>query len=182
MQPIESDVLLQEPIPYRVTWKDGTKETFLLPRLGVDGLIPWLDELTKERQAVSRAIVSKMKLSAIDAHRAEKAVMLNDEAVIGDLHGPVQRPAGIRRVISASLAKTELTPERQSQVLESIMGVAHMAALLAQRLSTLFYFDNEADNLRNAEPKGGTAQSPLAQTGQSPSNESPTTGSASESP
>jgi hypothetical protein len=104
MEPIESDVLLQEPVPYRVVWKDGTKETFLLPRLGVDGLIPWLDEMTEERRAVSRAIVSKMKLNAMDAQRAEKSIQLNDVAVIGDLTGPVQRPAGMRRVIALSLA------------------------------------------------------------------------------
>ncbi len=200
MQPIEYDVLLQEPIPYRVVWKDGTKETFLLPRLGVDGLIPWLAELTEERRAVSRAVVSKMKLGAMDAMRAEKSIILNDVAVINDLVGPIQQGPGIPRVIRLSLAHANarlysrtaadgttaivdepITPQRQAQILASIMATAYVANSIAQRVSTLFYLDGEAELAREAQPappaNGGFA-GPLADPGTAPGavSESPTTG------
>ncbi len=185
MDPIESDVLLQEPVPYRVVWKDGTKETFLLPRLGVDGLIPWLDEITEERRAVSRIVVSKMKLGATDAQRAEKSIMLNDVATIGDLIGPIQRPAGIRRVITLSVEKSEIPKDKQASVIASIMGSAMVANAIAQRVSTLFYLEGEAEIARQSveppKPTGGLA-GPLAEpvsTPAAPASESPTTGLAS---
>lgn len=204
MDPIESDVLLQEPFPYRVVWKDGTKETFLLPKLGADGLIPWLDEMTEERRAVSREVFKKMKLPAIDAMRAEKAIMLNDVAIIPDLIGPVQRPAGMRRVIALSLANPDaklysrlakdatnavivnepITPERQAQLLQSIMSDANMATYVSQSVSTLFYRQGEAEAARQSQlppaPPTGGLSGPLAEGGAppSPASESPTTGLA----
>lgn len=162
MQPIEIDVLTQQPIPVRITLKDGTTEIINLPRLGVDGLLPWLVEETDRRRAAGRIAIKRAGVSSADMWRVEKAVEL-DEAIVSDLTVPIQTPPGIERVLKLSLAMTDLSDERKAQVLKVLKGTAFIAHNLAKELSTLFVAQPEFVAQRPAPPK--KPHNPLADRG-----------------
>lgn len=113
-------------------------EIIHLPRLGADGLIPWLDEITEQRREGLRKGIKRAGISGRELAAAEASVELNARAVMTDLNVPVQTPAGIRRVLQLSLARTALPPERQALVLEKLLASGFVAHNLASRLSTLF--------------------------------------------
>lgn len=138
VQPIEIDVFLQRPIPVNLIDEEGKIETINLPRLGVDGLLPWLAEISAERKAQFRASYKDLKLDKRQLADAEFSAEVNTKAVISDLNVPAQTPEGVRRILSLSLAKTLLMPERQSAALEQILASGYVAYGLATRLSSLF--------------------------------------------
>lgn len=139
--------------PWSPTLPDGTSlipsvgsifaieisEVIELPRLGVDGLIPWLDDITRERREALRAGIKQAGITGRELAASFASVEMNAPAVITDLNVPIRTPAGVRRVLALSLAKTNLPQDKQSRVLEALIGSGHEAVNLASRISTLFY-------------------------------------------
>jgi hypothetical protein len=176
------------PVAVRIRQADGTSREFSFPRLGVRGLIPWLADLTAARRAAGRTALVKMQLQPIDKWRAEKAIEM-DEAIIGDLAGPVQTPGGVEKVIRLSLASSDVPVEQRDAVLKTILTTAHLAANLAQELSTLFV--SQAAPLAPTDPatpvlgqgKGGGSPlgSPASATPSSSGDGSEATGSPTDS-
>lgn len=170
-QDIEIDVLLQKPISFAIVWEDGTREVIPLPRLGVDGLAPWIDELTLQRRTDDTAALDKIrkKFNKMEELMAEKAIQA-DRAVMSDLAIPVQTAPGIHRVIELSLSMTDLPPDKQKIVANHICSVAHIANSLSQRLSTLFVTGEKREDMINpaATEKGPSeTNNPFASQGQS---------------
>lgn len=144
VNPLEIDVLLHQPIPVTITAEDGTREIFNLPRLGVDGLLPWLEELTAERYAFYAAEIERAAIKDVRTLIAARyAARTNTRAVLTDLNMPVQTPAGMRRVLSASIVMADVPFTRRTEVLDKIMMSADVAYTLATRLSTLFSASEE---------------------------------------
>lgn len=135
---IEIDVVLQRPITVNITVEDGTVEKYQLPRLGVDGLIPWLDEITAQRRDSLRKAIESMKLDPRQKLDAEFTIEQNTRAVISDLNIPALTPQGTRRILAMSLSMTGLPADKQQSILAALMGNAGTANNLAGRLSTLF--------------------------------------------
>lgn len=123
-------------------------EVIELPRLGVEGLIPWLDDITRERRAALREGIKKAGVTGRELAAAEASAEMNTPAVVTDLNVPVQTPAGIRRILQLSLAKTNLPPDRQAVVLERLLATGATSVYLANRLSGLF-----VTNERRPAPK-----------------------------
>lgn len=188
VDPVNRVVTVNEP--WSPVLKDGSRvmptagcpfrvemaEIINLPRLGIDGLLPWLSEVTEERREAVRKGIKLAGITGRELAAAQASVEMNAPAVVTDLNIPVQTPAGIRRVLQLSLAKTTLAPERQAIVLEKIMAWGFDAANLAYRLSTLFYnYERrpapEVDKLAEAaaafpgirQPKAKEADGPLAE-------------------
>lgn len=123
-------------------------EIINLPRLGLDGLLPWLDEITAERQKNLRDSAKQVGIDKKDQLDVEFSIRNNAKAVVSDLNVPVQTPAGVRRILSLSLAKTGLPAAKQSEVLEYLMAAGYVAHNLARNLSTLY-----STGERRPEPK-----------------------------
>lgn len=142
--------------------KEGTtyaiqvKEKIDLPRLGVEGLLPWIDEITIQRQNEFRDAAKVVGIDKKEQLDIEFAARMNLKAVPADLDLPLRRPEGIRRVLTMSLAKTSLPTEKQSRVLEHLM-LSPAAGLIVLALSSL-YFNSE----RRAEPKEAAKAAALA--------------------
>lgn len=137
MEPISISVLSQSPVPIALTWEDGSTETIVLPKLGVRGLLPWLNEQTEIRRKIGRDVIARAKLVPIDHTRAEVA-NARDEAVISDLMMPIQTPAGIERVLNLSMEQAKIPKDKQAKILPVLLGSGYIAVNLAQELSTLF--------------------------------------------
>lgn len=150
LQPLEIDVLLHKPIPLNIRAEDGTIETIEFPRLGVDGLLPWLDELTAERY---KAYMAEIEAANIKDPRtiieAKYAARVNTKAVVVDLNGPVQTADGSRRVLKMSLAMTDLPKDKQATIISQVTKSADVAYTLACRLSTLFSMNEQRPERTN---------------------------------
>lgn len=184
LPPIEIDILLQRPIAVNIIAEDGTTETVMIPRLGIEGMLPWLDELTAKRQAAYRLAASKQKLDARTAIDAEFSAS-QIEGVVSDLSTPVQTPKGIRRVITMAVespaaqiskpwtkvASTEMMPippERIPEIVNHLM-LSPSTAWLSRCIHCLFV-TGEA----RPEPETSQTSGPLAGSGASgPSTNAP---------
>lgn len=154
----EIDIVLQRPVLVNIREEDDTLETVSLPRLGTDGLLPWLDEITLERRAAYRLSYANLKLDARQMTDAE-FVANNLRGVMRDIAVPAQTPKGIRRVINMSLAmptaytqkadelgvpsgpKSPIEPSRQKEIEDALVFNNAFASTLAEKLSTLFNTD-----------------------------------------
>lgn len=154
----EIDIVLQRPVLVNIRAEDDTLETVSLPRLGTDGLLPWLDEITAERRANYRKSYANMKLDPRQMTDAEFTAN-NLQGVIRDLAVPIQTPKGIRRVIKMSIAmpaaytqkadesgapfgpKSPIDPARQQEIEDALVFNNAFASSLAEKLSTLFNTD-----------------------------------------
>lgn len=154
----EIDIVLQRPVLVNIRAEDDTLETVSLPRLGTDGLLPWLNEITAERRENFRKSYANLKLDPRQMTDAEFTAN-NLQGVIRDLAVPIQTPKGIRRVISMSLAmstaytqkadesgvpsgpKSPIEPSRQKEIEDALVFNNAFASILAEKLSTLFNTD-----------------------------------------
>lgn len=175
------DEVAQLPVPVRIRMPDGSKQEYSFPRLGVRGLVPWLAEISEKRKAAGLGALAKTQLQPIDRWRAEKAIAM-DEAIIGDLATPMQKPEGVEKVLRLSLATSDVPVADRESVLATILSTAYLALNLAQELSTLFVRPEPAALAPDAPMpvlgQGKAAGSPLG----SPAEETPATSAAAPDP
>lgn len=107
-----------------------------LPRLGCDGLIPWLAEMTEER--VAARVKAMEKMSTKDLANAKADAYLNCRAIVEDLTTPAQTPEGMRRILKASLDKSAVEPARRPVILEHLLGNPSVAYHLSRKICGLF--------------------------------------------
>ena len=92
-----------------ITYAIEVTELVELPRLGADGLLPWLDEMTAERQASLRESLKAAGMDKREQVDTEFSIRQNAKAVISDLNVPSQRPEGVRRILKiVSLRQNEV--------------------------------------------------------------------------